>query len=206
MRGLVRSGASVALASLVLVGCSSGTAGQPAKTLPPKPSSSTDPTTSAPTTTHSSPQPTRSESAPPRPTLSDQAKMETAAGAERTVKYWLAALTYAMQSGDTKPFRAISSAHCKSCNNFAEAIEGYTSDGYAVSAHSPFRLVSVGVVSGPSRGAVTLRFDFVTGQIALRAHHTGKVLLGDPPETARTDATLTWSNGRWTVGAVELKA
>ena len=203
MHRFVRSGVGVVLAVGMVAGCSSDNGGKPATTLPPT-GSSTDPgtvvpppTTTAPAT--SSPAPTK----PVKPNLPATAKHDTAAGAQVAAKYWLDLLTFAMATGNTGPFKAVSSAACTTCDNFAGAINDYVREGYTVSVHKPFRLLATQPLGRPVNRVVSLEFDFVTGQIGVRRH--GHTQLGDPSETARTTARLTWRADHWVMTSVALK-
>ncbi|MDO7867629.1 DUF6318 family protein [Nocardioides jiangxiensis] len=86
----------------------------------PKPSASSD----APTPTVSS-----SPTGPVAPVLPDLARRNDAVGAKAFVKYWFAAVTYAMHTGDTEPFMAVSVKECKTCSNLKREIEAIYGDG-----------------------------------------------------------------------------
>lgn len=49
--------------------------------------------------------------------LPELAKRNDAVGAKAFLRYWFAAVTYAMKTGDTEPFMAVSARECKTCTN-----------------------------------------------------------------------------------------
>ncbi len=75
-----------------------------------------------PTTASLSPTPTAT--GPVAPVLPEAAKVNDDAGAKAFVEYWFAAVTYAMQTGDTKPFMAVSTDECAICANLEREIAG----------------------------------------------------------------------------------
>lgn len=57
------------------------------------------------------------------PVLPDLATRKDEVGAKAFVKYWFAAVTYAMQTGDTQPFIAVSAKECTTCSNLKRRLE-----------------------------------------------------------------------------------
>jgi Family of unknown function (DUF6318) len=83
----------------------------PYATLPPTPTASTaTPTPTPPSTPR-----------PPEPTLPAHANDDTPTAAQSFARFWLTALDYAYQTGDTKPFRALGA--CKGCTALADSID-----------------------------------------------------------------------------------
>jgi len=110
--------ALVACAAALLLSASSCSGDDPYGTLPPtSPATSPPPTTSTPTTS-----PT-----PPAPTLPALATQDSAPGAESFARFWLTALDYAYQTGNTKPFRALGA--CRGCIALADGIDKTYSSG-----------------------------------------------------------------------------
>jgi len=110
--------ALVACAAALLLSASSCSGDDPYGTLPPtSPATSPPPTTSTPTTS-----PT-----PPAPTLPALATQDSAAGAESFARFWLTALDYAYQTGNTKPFRALGA--CRGCIALADGIDQVYKEG-----------------------------------------------------------------------------
>jgi hypothetical protein len=89
---------------LALAGCSDDS---PA----PKASASTTPATASP-----------SPSGPVAPVLPSAAKANTPVGAKAFARYWFEAISYAMKTGDTKPFDAVAGAHCKPCDGISSRV------------------------------------------------------------------------------------
>jgi hypothetical protein len=103
----------------LLLSGSSCSSGEPYGTLPP-----TTPTTPPPTTT----EPTRTTTpTPPEPTPPALATQDSAPGAEAFARYWLTALDYAYQTGNTKPFRSL--GDCRGCKALADGIDRTYSSG-----------------------------------------------------------------------------
>lgn len=63
------------------------------------------------------------------PVLPELAKREDEVGAKAFVKYWFAAVTYAMKTGDTEPFMSVSADDCKTCVGLAQAVDDIYEDG-----------------------------------------------------------------------------
>lgn len=90
--------------------------------------SSADPTPTVTASASASPSPT----GPAAPVLPELAKRNDAVGAKAFLRYWFAAVTYAMKTGDTEPFMAVSAKECKTCDGLATHIEGLEQDGLAL--------------------------------------------------------------------------
>jgi hypothetical protein len=61
--------------------------------------------------------------------LPELAKRNDAVGAKAFVKYWFSAVTYAMKTGDTEPFMAVSAKDCKTCSNLVREIDAIYAQG-----------------------------------------------------------------------------
>lgn len=64
---------------------------------------------------------------PPPPTLPAAARADSRAGAEAFARYWLVALDYAYQTGNTTPFLAL--GECKGCRSLSDAIGQVYNEG-----------------------------------------------------------------------------
>jgi Family of unknown function (DUF6318) len=106
----------VALAAVATALAVSGSAcsGDPEPTLTPTGQPTTAPPPTATTT-------------PPPPTLPTTAQADSPAGAESFARYWLTALDYAYQTGNTTPFRSL--GVCPSCAALANGIDRFYSSG-----------------------------------------------------------------------------
>jgi hypothetical protein len=109
MRAVLAVVACVAALLLTASSCSD----DPYGTLPP-----TTPATSPPSTT--SP-PTSNPTSPPAPTLPALATQDSPAGAESFARFWLTALDYAYQTGNTKPLRSL--GNCRGCIALADSVD-----------------------------------------------------------------------------------
>ncbi|WP_235781458.1 DUF6318 family protein [Sinomonas notoginsengisoli] len=56
----------------------------------------------------------------PKPELPAAAKENTEAGFAAFTQYWFDTVTYALETGDTGPLKAVSKPDCKICNGFAD--------------------------------------------------------------------------------------
>jgi hypothetical protein len=123
----------------------------------------------------------------PRPQLPAAAKENTKAGFEAFTQYWFDTVTYALETGDTGPLRAVSKPDCKICNGFAEEAQKSNSDGkwtvptkWTVrSFHSDLKLDPLGQARGLFLADETASTDF---------HADGSVATARPAqrdETAR---------------------
>src|SRR5215475_4240161 len=100
----------------LLLSGSSCSSGEPYGALPP-----TTPATSPP------PPPPPPPPTLPEPTPPALATQDSAPGAEAFARFWLIALDYAYQTGNTKPFRSLGS--CKTCVAVADGIDWLYSEG-----------------------------------------------------------------------------
>lgn len=76
-----------------------------------------------------SPTPSKSASGPAAPVLPDLAKRHDEVGAKAFVKYWFAAVTYAMQTGDADALVEVSTTDCKTCAGLAKRIRTLEAEG-----------------------------------------------------------------------------
>ncbi|AMM32020.1 hypothetical protein SA2016_1340 [Sinomonas atrocyanea] len=105
--------------ALALSGCSGGAdaESQGPPTASPSASATATPTPSVDSrpTPASSTGPARNL---PKPEMPAAAKENTKAGFEAFTQYWFDAVTYALETGDTAPLKAISKPDCKICNGY----------------------------------------------------------------------------------------
>ncbi|MDQ0259436.1 DUF6318 family protein [Sinomonas atrocyanea] len=65
----------------------------------------------------------------PRPQLPAAAKENTKAGFEAFTQYWFDTVTYALETGDTGPLKAVSKPDCKICVSYIKSGETAKADG-----------------------------------------------------------------------------
>jgi hypothetical protein len=147
--------AVVAVAALALTGCNSG--GEPNN------GGSTSPSASESATPSATPTPTPAAAYKPAdatgraqnvpvPVLPEVAKTETKEGLEAFARYWYSTLSYAYETGDTKPLEAVSGPACGSCEKVKIEVTEWHTEGrwlaggklHVEGAHSDF------VESGPA--------------------------------------------------------
>lgn len=125
--------ALVAGAGLLLTGCSTG--GDPgAGTTSSSPSAAQTPSPSATPTPTATPAyvPASAKGRAqnvPVPVLPEVAKTETKAGLEAFARYWYETLSYAYETGDTKPLESASGPACGSCAKVKTEVSEWHSDG-----------------------------------------------------------------------------
>jgi hypothetical protein len=108
----VRVALVACLGALLLSASSCSGDVEPNGTLPPtSPPTSTGPSTSGPSTS----------TVPPAPTLPAKATEDSSAGAEAFARFWLTALDYAYQSGDTRAMRSV--GECRGCLALADSVD-----------------------------------------------------------------------------------
>ena len=190
--------AAVAAAALLLAGCNSGGDPNIGGT------SSASPTASS--TASPSPTPTATAAYMPAsasgraqnvpvPVLPEVAKTETKEGLEAFVSYWYSTLSYAYETGDTKPLESVSGPGCFFCSGLREGVAAAWSDG---------RWVSGGTIETPS---VEARFtsgapSLVTVQVLQKQteiRNADGSLYQEPSmaTNAASQATAAFNGGGW---------
>jgi hypothetical protein len=111
--------ALVLASALALSACSGGADAES----PVSPTGSASASATATPTPTADPRPTPASSTGParnlpKPELPAAAKENTKAGFEAFTQYWFDTVTYALETGDTGPLKAISKPDCKICNGY----------------------------------------------------------------------------------------
>lgn len=151
--------------------------------------SSADPT---PTATASA-KPTPSKTGPVAPVLPELAKRNDAVGAKAFLKYWFAAVSYAMKTGDTEPFMAVSAKNCKTCEGLADKIGGIYSKNRRLEGGG-WRVI--GVEQDPGSKGPFWRLAVKVVQPAQRVvGQDGTVVSEDPRDQALFYAGIEWRDG-----------
>lgn len=147
----------------------------------------------APTTSSVAASPTATASGPAAPALPELAKRNDDVGAKAFVKYWFAAVTYAMRTGDTEPFMAVSSDGCKTCANLSKMIEEIYSKGQRL-AGGGWRVT--GVEQDPGSKAPFWRLAVKVTQARQQVVRAdGTVVSRDPRDSALFYAGVEWRDG-----------
>lgn len=110
----------LALASALALSACGGKVDVQAQDSPTASASATSTATPTPTV---DPRPTPASSTGParnlpKPELPAAAKENTKAGFEAFTQYWFDTVTYALETGDTAPLKAVSKPDCKICNSY----------------------------------------------------------------------------------------
>lgn len=133
--------ALVMSSALLLVGCED----EPEPTFEPTPSEATSSETAT--------EPTDAETTdagPVEPTLPDEAKEPTKAGAEAFVEYYWEVVSYAQKSGDVASLKELQTEYCEVCVGGTEAIERiYERGGHIEGGTYDLLDVSASEASGP---------------------------------------------------------
>ena len=117
----------LAASCLTLSACSSapGDAARSEAPSPPPPASSSPAPDPRPTAASSN-GPARNT---PRPELPEAAKKNTKEGFAAFTQYWFDTITYGLETGDSGPLRAASTAGCKMCGSYLTSIEEAANSG-----------------------------------------------------------------------------
>jgi predicted small secreted protein len=122
--------AAVAVSALLLTGCNSG--GDPnsggTSSVSPSASASPSPTPTATAAYVPASASGRAQNVPV-PVLPEVAKTETKEGLEAFVSYWYSTLSYAYETGDTKPLTAVTGGGCANCESARGIIANWYVDG-----------------------------------------------------------------------------
>jgi hypothetical protein len=188
--------AVVACIAALLLSASSCSGDGPYGTLPPSsPPTSSPPTSSPPTSSPSSPTPPE----PTLPTLPALTTQDSPAGAESFARFWLTALDYAYQTGNTKPFRALGA--CKTCAALADGIEKlFGEGGHYESGRLHVVSASTDKHVGRTSALVSLYYSRETRKI-IRGDGTIQIVHGSP----RLGFLLTLTRGSgWVVSRAQV--
>lgn len=190
--------AAVAASALLLTGCNSGGDPNSGGTSSVSGSQTASPSaTPTPTATPAYVPASASGRAQnvPVPVLPEAAKAETKEGLEAFVSYWYSTLSYAYETGDTKPLERASGPGCIFCSGLREGVAAAWNDG---------RWVSGGIIETPS---VEARFtsgspSFVTVQVLQKQteiRNADGSLYQEPSmaTNAASQATAAFDGGGW---------
>ena len=141
----------IAAAALALSGCNSGSDPNNAGTTSPSasPTNSSTPSatpTPSPTAAYKPADATGPAQNVPVPVLPEVAKTETKEGLEAFARYWYLTLSYAYETGDTRPMDAVSGPACISCAKVKTEVTEWHTEGrwlaggklYVEGVHSDF--------------------------------------------------------------------
>jgi hypothetical protein len=206
---IVQSGAA-ALAfglALALSGCNPGDSPGPGGTSSPvaadTPTATSTPT---PTPTPSAVYKPADASGPaqnvPVPVLPEVAKTETKEGAEAFAKHWFSVLSYAYETGDTKPLSALSGPECIFCKGLVDNIEVAWSDGKWISGgriETP-AVTADSVVGQPTR--VTLQV--IQKELIIHNPDGSPYQEATPATNSGSQAVTTFTGDGWTVTKLSL--
>lgn len=120
--------AVIATAALLLSGCNSGGEPNNGGTVSPS-ATATESPTPTPTPVYKPADAAGRAQNVPIPVLPEQAKTETKEGLEAFARYWYSTLSYAYETGDTKPMEAISGPGCTSCANVKTEVTEWHAEG-----------------------------------------------------------------------------
>lgn len=205
--GLTAKLTTAAIAGLLaLTGCTGGAGALSASTSESaSPSSTSGSSTPIPTPTlqykpADANGPAQNVPLPVKPPLADDFSKE---GLEAFARYWYETLSYAYESGDTKPMDAISARECPTCTKTKAVINGWHQDGrWLVGGRITVHGAQSKFVRTPSNDYQVIAsvsqgpLDYYNGDGSLN-----EATPADPPITDIVIAT--YSNGIWTASTVE---
>jgi hypothetical protein len=136
------------------------------------------------------------------PTLPATAQRHDVAGAEDTVRYWVAAADYSDRTGDTKAFLAVSAQSCVPCAKYADEIAAiYAAKGRVEGGERAIREVTYEDFFVQANPGLTISFD-----------RAARSLIGGDGGTAssvpgalfqESSVRLSWTGGRgWSIANV----
>lgn len=148
----------------------------------------------APRTSSAAASPTPSASGPAAPVLPNAATRNDAVGAKAFVKYWFEAMTYAMHTGHTEPFVAVSAAECSTCAGVARGIKDVYEGGGRIEGGN---WVPLAFVDDPSAPKPLVRW---LVQVSQAQHTIIGAKTGNGPVAKRQFAmriSVVWRDGHW---------
>lgn len=144
----------------------------------------------------SSPTPT----APAAPVLSDLATRHDDVGAKAFVKFYFAALTYAMKTGDTEPVSSISTDDCNTCSKLIGTIEATYAEKGSLSGNG-WTVLALRTVDDRPDGAHV--YGFVRQSSQMQRDSTGSVVAHTPDKKFGIEVLAVWESG-WRIREVAL--
>jgi hypothetical protein len=148
------------------------------------------PPQTAPSTSSAASSPSPAATGPVAPVLPELAKRQDEVGAKAFVKYWFAAVTYAMKTGDPSAFVDVSHPKCETCSALAEHITDLEADGSSLEGGG-WRVL--GVQHDPKTEAPYWRFAVKVAQSKQRVRDANaKVIDASPRQIFFFYVGVTW--------------
>jgi hypothetical protein len=143
-------------------------------------------------------------STPSAPVLPAAAKTKTKAGAIAAVRYFLDAMAYAGESGNTQPFKTAYTRECTRCRAITSGIEGtYAAGGQLKGgAWRPTRLKFYGISNGVAYVDAIVTFE---SQVLIKDSQGTKVTSPESRDNLKP-FQLVRLNGIWRVAALDPEA
>lgn len=200
-----RSGGAVALlaaAALFLAGCAGGSPSPGATPDAPQSSArvaSTPTPTATPTSTPAYKPASASGPAQnvPLPVLPAVAKTETKEGLEAFAKYWFALLSYAYETGDIEPLKAVSGPDCVFCNGLVKNVRNAWTEDKWISGGK----VQTPAITAHVRENEPWQATVQVIQSEVSIHKSDGTLVQDPTKAINTgsQAVATFGPDGWTL-------
>jgi hypothetical protein len=152
------------------------------------------PPETAPSTTPATASPSPTATGPAAPVLPELAKREDAVGAKAFVKFYFAAVTYAMKTGDTESLMAVSAKECNTCGNLIQRIDQIYETGGRVEGG---RWAAIAFVEDPGAPKPLLRW---LVQVKQAKHRILGAKSGNGPVAEKFFAlrvSVVWRDERW---------
>jgi hypothetical protein len=137
----------------------------------------------------------------PPPTLSAATRERSQRGAQDFVNYWIAAVNYAVQTGDINPLEAASDPQCGQCQAVISGVrDSYSDGGYTQGGVYRLRSAVADVLALDEQPTISVTFD--RSPQSLMAPD-GQVRGSAPALTfQRCQLIMEWSDNRWKVRTV----
>ncbi|MGG5173902.1 DUF6318 family protein [Pseudarthrobacter sp. J1763] len=134
----------------------------------------------------------------PLPVLPAVGKTNTKEGAEAFVKYWFALLSYAYETGDTKPVAAVSGPNCAVCSRQIEVVGEMWQDGQWVQG-ALFEPVTPQKHSVTDAGAHQMAVQVLQKEITVRNSDGSQHHAPFPVSNTANVASVEFTQNGWTM-------
>lgn len=146
-----------------------------------------DPTPIIPSSSQAEPSPSESEAAEEEPPeMPEAARNDSSRGAEAFVRHWAAALTFALNTGNTEEVDSLAGPGCRSCEGTSDTISDVYAEGGRIKSEG-WTVKQLGFGTGPANPVARIQ------QGSEKVWMAGK---GKPKTNPAAEITLQFDLGR----------